>query len=162
MISLEWISSSVQNYGGGGGNRTRVQRYFNRNFYVRRLSFRSRSPRLRQPGSWGRQPEKESSEPPQAEGLGLAHLIDARFRPNGRNRRDVTALRRPLHTNNRLQLNYVPNGFTRYRDLGTPFRSLLSLSKPIAPTWRSKIRNLHKYNNSLLFCQAFNRCSISF
>ena len=78
---------------------------------MRRLSFRSRGLRLRQPGSTDHQPEEASSEHPQAEVLGLARLSDAHFRPGGRDRMDGTALRRPLHTNNRLQLTLSSQWF---------------------------------------------------
>ena len=95
-------------FGGGDGNRTHVRRPFNGNLYVRSRSIGSRDLALRPTGSQGRQPERISPERPQTGVLEPARFFDARFRLRRLNRNGRAALKRPLHTSNRLQLNLYP------------------------------------------------------
>jgi hypothetical protein len=123
---------SIREYGGGGGNRTPVRRYFGKGAYVRSPPFCSRTRRLQRTRSVECQPLRSR---PDRRGPRPrpARFVVALNSPYGRGAVRTSLPSRQREATAQWQL-FVPACFTSQRDLGTQPEPRLPPSKPIAPT----------------------------
>ena len=124
--------SGLEEFNGGGGNRTHVRRYGHRDFYRLSLLFESHAIRLQQAGSGGHQPTESHLS-----SLGVKER-PARFlrRPHPTQQAGPVrtgCIKQPVRKNNRLHLNLAPSSLTSYRGCSTCYPCPLYPRRNLSP-----------------------------